>query len=117
MQTVQLKKTIYGLNQINKVIKTDFTQLADTAFNPASLADSDEIDVPKFFINYNTLFYDIPISGSDESHLGIATRSLEYIGVSLDDLQNEINILRDENIELKNQIIKLSQVSTGSLQL
>jgi hypothetical protein len=73
------------------------------------------IDIPGFFEQYNTLFYDIPLSGSDDSHLGLATRSLEYLGVSLDDLTTEISNLREENIELKNQILLTSQIDTGSL--
>jgi hypothetical protein len=71
--------------------------------------------VPQFFNEYDILFYEIPPSGSDDSHLALATRSLEYIGVSLDDLQNEITELREENIDLKNQILLASQINPGTL--
>ncbi len=60
------------------------------------------------------LFFDIPPTGSENSHLTLATRSLEYIGLSLDDLQNEISLLREENIDLKNQILLASQIELGT---
>lgn len=36
--------------------------------------------------------------------------------MSLEDLQNEITILRQENVELKNQIIQLSNINPGDLE-
>lgn len=111
-EQVQIQKTIYSTKGFNSVINTKFSQLAqsinDTPTEPT-------IDIPGFFEQYDILFYDIPLSGSDNSHLGLATRSLEHLGVSLDDLTTEISNLREENIDLKNQILLSSQIDTGSL--
>jgi len=62
------------------------------------------------------LFFEIPPSGSDNSHLGLATKSLEYLGVSLDDLQAEIDSLRQENVELKNQILQATGLNPGEIE-
>ena len=70
--------------------------------------------VDQFFNEYDILFYEIPKDGSDNSHLGLATRSLEYLDISLEDLQNEINELREENVNLQNQILLTSQINIGT---
>ena len=111
-EQVKIQKTIYSLQSFNNVVNTQFSQLAQSRNDvPAEPT----VDVPGFFEQYDLLFYDIPPSGSDNSHLGLATRSLEYLGVSLDDLTTEISNLREENITLKNQILLTSQIDTGSL--
>lgn len=111
-QEIKIQKTIYSLQSFNSVVNTQFSQLAQPQNDvPAE----PEMNIDSFFEQYDILFYEIPLSGSDNSHLGLATRSLEYLGVSLDDLTTEISNLREENIELKNQILLTSQINTGSL--
>jgi len=111
-EIITVQKTIYS-NSITNVINTNFTQLipstTDTLVQP-------DLTVDEFFDNYNTLFYEIPPSGSDNSHLGLVNKSLDYIGLSLDDLQSEIEYLRQENVELKNQILQTSKINIGSFQ-
>ena len=111
-EQVKIQKTIYSLNQFNNVVDTKFSQLAHSKNDQPV---EEEKSVNDFFELYDILFYDIPLSGSDESHLGLATRSLDYLGISLEDLQTEIDTLREENIDLKNQILLASQINTGSL--
>jgi len=112
MERVKIEKTIYGLGDFNNVVDVSFKQLfKSTEDNPIE----PEINVDEFFNQYDVLFYSIPLSGSDNSHLALATRSLDYLGISLEDLQNEIAILREENINIKNQIILLSEIDTGTL--
>jgi hypothetical protein len=111
-EQVKIQKTIYSSKSFNNVVNTQFSQLAQSINDTPS---EPTLDIPGFFEQYNILFYDIPLSGSDESHLGLATRSLEYLGISLEDLTTEISNLREENIELKNQILLSSQIDTGSL--
>ena len=72
--------------------------------------------VEEFFGYYNSLFFEIPLSGSDNSHLGLVNKSLDYLDLSLDDLQSEIEYLRQENVELKNQILQSSKINPGDLQ-
>lgn len=111
-EQVKIQKTIYSLEGVNNTIDTKFSQLIPPTSASASVTP--DVSVSEFFNQYNLLFYDIPLSGSDESHLGLATRSLEYLGLSLEDLQTEISNLREENIDLKNQILISSQINTGT---
>jgi len=111
-ELVELKKTIYS-NSINNIINNEFTQLIPTTTQVETTPD---LTVSEFFNQYNILFFDIPLSGSDESHLGLATRSLEHLGVSLDDLQSELDYLRQENVELKNQILQVTGLNPGEIE-
>jgi hypothetical protein len=111
-ELVQLTKTIYSSN-INNVIDNNFNQLVPQTTQTVDIPD---LTVNEFFNQYNTLFFDIPPSGSDESHLGLATRSLEYLGVSIEDLQSEIDYLRQENVELKNQILQVTGLNPGEIE-
>lgn len=111
-EKVQIQKTIYSLQSFNNVVDTNFTQLVKQTI-PASPVSIDK-SINEFFSDYNNLFYDIPPSGSDESHLALATRSLEYLGVSLEDLQNEIDDLRQENVALKTQVVQLTNINVGN---
>lgn len=114
MENVQIEKTIYGLKSFNNVVDTNFSQLVN---NISSTIKTDRIaNIDGFFNDYDLLFVDIPPSGSNNSHLGLASRSLEYLGISLEDLQNEIANLRQENVELKNQIIQLSNLNPSELE-
>lgn len=110
-EQVKIQKTIYELQSFNNVVNTNFNQLTSPDKNIPTIPD---MTVSQFFNEYDILFYEIPLSGSDDSHLGLATKSLEYLGVSLDDLQNEINDLREENVNLKNQILLASQINIGT---
>lgn len=114
MENVQIEKTIYGLQSFNNVVDTNFSQLVSN--NVSTLPEEDTFNVNDFFDQYNNLFLEIPLSGSDNSHLGLATKSLEYLGVSLEDLQSEIQLLRQENTELKNQVLQLSNLEPGELE-
>jgi len=111
-ELVKLEKTIYS-NSINNIINNGFTQLIPTQTQVETTPD---LTVSEFFNQYNILFFDIPLSGSDESHLGLATRSLEHLGVSLDDLQSELDYLRQENVELKNQILQVTGLNPGEIE-
>ena len=113
-EQVQIQKTIYGLQSFNNVVDTNFKQLARSQATVVEGESTIDQDIQNFFEQYNALFYSIPPSGSDNSHLELATRSLEYLGVSLDDLTTEISNLREENIELKNQILLESNINIGT---
>jgi hypothetical protein len=112
-EQIKIKKTIYSLQNFNNIVNNKFTQLLDQTIPPPSFTE--DISISKFFNDYDLLFFDIPLSGSEQSHLGLVNRSLEYLDLSLDDLQSEISFLREENINLKNQILLISQIETGSL--
>jgi len=111
-EVVKLEKIIYS-NSINNVINNQFSQLVPTQTQTDSKPD---LSVSEFFDQYNALFFEIPLSGSDESHLGLSTRSLDHLGVSLEDLQSELDYLRQENVELKNQILQVTGLNSGEIE-
>lgn len=109
MAIVQIKRKIYGKNTFTNVVDPSFTELVP---QDGAVDTTPEADVTSFFNNYDTLFFDIPPSGSDQSHLELVRRSGEYIGINIDDLREEIANLREENVSLKNQLI--TKINTGS---
>lgn len=112
-ERIIVEKTIYSLDQFNNTIDTKFSELVQPSTTQNKT--NPDLNLNEFFSQYSVLFYNIPPSGSDNSHLGLASRSLEYLGLSLEDLQNEIDILRQENTELKNQIIQVTSMKKGEL--
>lgn len=103
-EQVNIVRKIYGKNTFTNVVDVEFNQLV-----PKETIDITQIpaSVDSFFNDYDTLFYDIPPSGSENSHTKLVNRSAEYIGLSIDDLREEIANLRDENVSLKTQIFSL----------
>ena len=111
-QQVTLTKQVYDKNQYQKVIDTSFTQLVQ----PTIAATGSTLpSVNQFFDYYNQLFFDIPKFGETNSHEYLIKTSQEYIGTSNivnDEIQaliNEITELRQENLELQQQLITTVQ--------
>jgi len=107
-QQVKLTKQVYDKNQYQKVIDTSFTQLVQpTTQDTGSVLPS----VNQFFDYYNQLFFDIPKFGETNSHEYLIKTSTEYIGASAivnDELQaliDEITELRQENLDLQQQLL------------
>jgi hypothetical protein len=102
---IDVKRKIYGKNTFTNVIDVTFSQLVT---KDPTTAPTEAATVDTFFENYDDLFFDIPPSGSANSHLELVTRSSEYIGISIENLQQEIATLRDENVSLKNQLLTIT---------
>lgn len=115
-QQVKLTKQVYDKNQYQKVIDTSFTQLVQPiTADTASVLPS----VNQFFEYYNQLFFDIPKFGETNSHEYLIKTSTEYIGASSvvnDELQaliDEITELRQENLDLQQQLLSSITPSTN----
>jgi hypothetical protein len=110
MDKINLNKKVYSKNQYEKVIDTKFSQLA---ISPSEITTAEPIiSVEEFFQNYTQLFFQIPKLGETNSHEYLIKTSSEYINIDLinNDIQaliDEINILRQQNLELNQQIIDL----------
>ena len=110
-QQVILTKQVYDKNQYQKVIDTSFTQLVQPTL---SVTASVLPTVDEFFNYYNQLFFDIPKFGETNSHEYLIKTSQEYIGVSKvvnDEIQaliDEVTELRQENLNLQQQIVNLA---------
>ena len=115
-QQVQLIKQVYDKNQYQKVIDTSFTQLVQPATIPTGSALP---TVDQFFEYYNQLFFDIPKFGEVNSHEYLIKTSQEYIGTTsvvnneLQALIDEITELRQENLDLQQQLLSAITPSTN----
>ena len=107
MPEVNIVRKIYGKTSFSTVVDTSFNELV-TKDNTANLSTTAQVS--EFFDMYNSIFYDIPTTGSVNSHLELVNRSSEYLGISYSDLLEELRVTRNENVTLKNQLFVLTGV-------
>jgi hypothetical protein len=107
MADVQMVKNIYGLNTYSKAIDTNFSEL----LVPAIEFTSSFVTVEQFFQYYDDLFFNIPVSGSINSHTYLVERSQQYIGGSVIDAEKQALI--EEINSLRQQILDLNQTFTN----
>lgn len=107
MANVEMVKEIYGLNTYTKAIDTNFTEL----ISPATEVTASGITVDQFFEYYNQLFFDIPVSGSINSHTYLVETSQQYIGGSVIDAEKQALI--EEINSLRQQILDINQTFTN----
>ncbi len=109
---VDLVKKIYGANTYPKIINTAFTELVSTQTETEEVS----MNVDELFQQYERLFFDIPISGSINSHSYMVERSTQYIGGSVEDqekraLIEEINSLRQQLLDLSQTYLNISDIT------
>jgi hypothetical protein len=113
MANYPLNKTAFNKEAYINTVDTSFAQVSTP---PLPLEDT--ITVSEFFDLYNAIFYDIPANGSTNSHEYLVKTSGEYISFEQTDediqaLLDEITALRQENLELTQQVIT-SQISSSN---
>ena len=111
MEIINLTKQEFQRNQYAQVIDTSFTQLVPSVPVQGVIQT---ISVQEFFGYYNALFFQIPQFGDTNSHQYIINTSTNYIGEIGDDstiqaLIDEITQLREENLELQEQLFSSQQ--------
>lgn len=109
MAQVNLNKTVYEKRQYERVIDTSFTQLVQPTVTSSVIPPS--ISIAEFFTNYQTLFFEIPKFGAINSHEYLIKTSQEYAGTFNNDdtiqaLIEEITQLRQENLDLQQQLVE-----------
>jgi len=90
MAEYKLNKTLYPKSIYEKVINTSFSQ------NKPSQPLEETIDISQFFELYNKIFYDIPVEGDINSHAFLVKTSGNYIGLNINDNNDDVQILLDE---------------------
>ena len=112
IENVDIQKTVYKEEQFKKIVDTTFSQLGTTNpdINSNTLVDTPSIE--DFFRLYTLLFYEIPKTGDINSHTYLINTSKDYVGGSeinqeLQVLTREITELRQDNLELQQQITSL----------
>ena len=105
---IDVKKTVFNKAEYQKIIDTSFNELGVT-----NIVDdiNNTVTVDKFFTYYNELFYEIPERGATNSHEYLIRTSGDYINFEeqseiIEALQEEINILRETNLDLQSQLIE-----------
>lgn len=111
MDKINLNKIVKEKRDYQKVIDTSFTQLIQPTQSITEVPIDDRIS--KFFNDYQELFYDIPKEGETNSHVYLIKQSSEYTNYqgNEDDVQallDEIASLREENLELQQQIVDIA---------
>lgn len=114
---INLNKVQYSKTQYERVIDTSFTQLVQPAPPPVTVAPT--ISVAEFFSNYQTLFFEIPKFGPVNSHEYLIKTSKDYVGTDFNNneeviqsLIEEINQLRQENLEIRQQLLTVQLPTT-----
>jgi len=107
MANFPLVKQVFSKKAFNDTINTTFTELTSSAVVPTS---SVLPSITEFFDYYQALFYQIPKFGDTNSHQYLVISSQNYIGSEaggnevVDALISEVTILRQENLELQQQL-------------
>lgn len=103
---IEIKKTVLGTDQVNKVIAREFT----TFTQPVPESDEDSID--ELFRLYDKFYFEIDVNGETNSHEYLVRRSSELVKLeqSVEDIQpllDEIAQLREQNLQLNEQLLNL----------
>lgn len=111
MEKVDFVKKVYGVNTYSKAVETNFTELISPEVTPTFT----EVTVEQFFEYYDQLFFNIPVSGSINSHTYLVERSQEYIGGSVLDAEKqalieEINSLRQQLLNINQNFTDLNNI-------
>ena len=110
MEEIKLDKQEFNADVYKNVIDTSFTELTLSNQPPAENLDT----IENLFRLYSKLFYDIPKTGSNNSHTYLITESTNYVGVSEQNTQDvqalldEISQLRQELLEKDKTILSIS---------
>jgi len=108
---VEIKKTVLGTNNFNKVIDTSFK----TFTQPIPEEDPDTPE--ELFRLYEKLYFSIDIIGETDSHEYLIKKSSELVNYDAvtEDIQpllDEIAQLREQNLALNQQLLDLEAEGT-----
>jgi len=108
---VEIKKTVLGTNNFNKVIDTTFK----TFTQPIPEEDPDTPE--ELFRLYEKLYFSIDITGETDSHEYLIKKSSELVNYDAvtEDIQpllDEIAQLREQNLALNQQLLDLEAEGT-----
>lgn len=105
-ERVRIQKQVYRSDQFNNLVDREFT----TFTKPVQEVDTDTVE--EFFRLYDKLYYSIPLEGEENSHQYLLQKSSELVDFekTTEDIQpllDEIAQLRQQNLELNQQLFEL----------
>lgn len=109
---LELIKRTHGLSTYQKAIDTTFREFVTVDEDQEEVS----LSVDDFFSEYERLFFDIPVSGSINSHTYMIERSTQYVGGGIQDeekraLIEEINSLRQQLLDLGQTYLTISNIT------
>lgn len=113
-EKISISKQVFEKQQYRQVIDTSFTQLTPTVTANNIIPTVSTVD--EFFRNYSDLFFEIPKTGDTNSHEYLVQQSSNYVGgqetnQDIQALQQEITNLREENLQLQEQLLNLTRTN------
>ena len=93
---IKIQKILYGKASVKKNLNISFSEVYEQKPN---------IDVNELFELYNTLFFNVPLNGTN-SHTTIYKQSLEYLNDYYDPKDDQIEALVDRVLDLELQLDK-----------
>jgi len=99
-EKIELKKTVFPRNEFQKVINTSFTTFVEPV-------EDTELSVDDFFIEYERLYFEIPVTGEVNSHEYLIRRSRELVDFEEDTV--DIQPLLEEIASLREQLLTANQ--------
>lgn len=110
LQRISFVPIAYTSKSINAVLDRNFKEFGQKTSESKDISSA----VEQFFIDYEDLFYSIPITGTTGSHQYLAERSAQIAKISagealydIEPLLNEITQLRSQSVVDQQEIINL----------
>tara|TARA_B100001093_G_C26857651_1_gene1028228 strand:+ start:6595 stop:7170 length:576 start_codon:yes stop_codon:yes gene_type:complete len=100
-ETIDLVKKVYSKTEYPKIIDTKFNELGVTSIT-SQLQNT--LTVEQFFLDYTSLFYEIPAFGDINSHQYLIETSAEYIDYEFNN--EELEALRAEITQLRKDLLQ-----------
>lgn len=109
---VDLSKQVFEKQQYQQVVDTSFTELTVGGTTTATGTATPPPSIQEFFDTYGQIFYNIPKTGETNSHQYLVNQSSAYIGgegtnEEITALLSEITALREENLQLQQQLLDI----------
>jgi hypothetical protein len=98
---IKIQKTVYNATEFNKVVNRSFT----TFTQPTVEEDTDTVD--ELFRLYEKLYFEIDVTGEQNSHEYLIKKSSELVNFEAN--TEEIQPLLDEIAQLREQLLQANQ--------
>jgi hypothetical protein len=100
VKTINLENTVPIRSQLDRVVDTQFNTFTNVS------EEETDLSVDEFFVEYERLYYDIPVDGEFNSHSYLARRSSEISNYEQD--TTNIQPLLDEIAQLRDRVLQLT---------